>query len=220
MSALGKPLASKTGTVGIKGKKENLDAWNVTYSSDLTLGVWTGNLDNKPITTSGGNEPTIATKNFFSSLDIQDFEMPSSVESKEIDLIELNENHKLLFANPALPERYKKECLFSRFNSPDEQSSNFILPAKINAQIESYPNKKILKLEAKEYCKYKIYDENENLIKEIKNSSKKEEIELENEQTYTIECSYIDGSISTKKQINLKSGKPVINSKKEKKWFI
>jgi len=220
LGSLKKTLASKTGTVGIKGKKENLDAWNITYTPDLIVGIWTGNLDNKPISISGGNQPTIASKNFFSNLDVNDFEMPSSVEKKEIDLIELDENHKIMLANSATPERYKKEELFSRFNSPIEQSSNFILPPKINAEIISYSNKKILELKTKEYCQYKIYDNENNLLKEIKNNKNKAEIELECDKTYFVECSYLDGSMPVKKELNLKSGKKMINHKKQKKWYI
>ena len=219
LASLEKPLASKTGTVGISGKKENLDAWNVTFSNELTIGVWTGNLDNKPISISGGNEPTLVAKNFFTNVDVSDFEMPSSVETKSIDTIELEENHRLMLANSSLPERYKKECLFSRFNSPNDMSTNFILPARINAQIDNYPNKKIMVLDAKDFCIYKIFDEN-GIIKEIKNTSGKIEIELECDKIYTIECTYIDGSLPTKKEINLKSGKPILKNYKEKRWYI
>ena len=58
-------IASKTGTVGKPNSKQNLDAWNISYTPSKVCGVWTGNLDNSPIDIAGGNEPTTVVKKFF-----------------------------------------------------------------------------------------------------------------------------------------------------------
>ena len=125
LNSLGIEIASKTGTVGKKGSDKNLDAWNISYTPELTFGVWMGNLDNSPISIAGGNQPTQACKNFFEGFENKPFEKPNEVVEKEIDLTELEQNHRVQLASPFAPQRYKKTCLFSRFNLPPT-SKNFL----------------------------------------------------------------------------------------------
>ena len=219
LASLSKPLASKTGTVGIKGKRENTDAWNVTYSSDYTCGVWFGNLNNAPISISGGNEPTLIAKEIFSSIKCEDFKRPSSVEEKEIDLIELEEKHILSLANSSTPERYKSSVLFSRFNEPENASTNFLVPPSANAYIEKIGNKKLLKFKAKKYLKYEFFKENE-LVEEISNSSEEITFELENSMNYTLKTCYLDEDLYSEKRFKVEPSYKTFEQEKKKKWFI
>ena len=214
-------IASKTGTVGIKGKKENLDAWNITYSSDYTLGTWTGNLDNTPISLSGGNEPTMVAKNVFSTLENPSFKIPSSVVERDIDLLELIETHKVTLANKETPDRHKTTALFSRFNEPQSTSLNFIMPPKIEAHIEMEGDKKFLVFNTKQHLKYSLIDKKQGLIiAEVKNKKEDIKLLLEENKTYILEVSYLDGSLPNTKEFEVK---PIVSSfynPKNKKWFI
>ncbi len=223
LSSLSKPIASKTGTVGIKGQKENTDAWNVSYSNNCTIGIWTGNLDNKPISFSGGNEPTQVVKNFFTDKIFDDFSMPNSVIAREIDTIELNQNHKLLLANSSTPERYRKNALFSRFNEPEEISTNFIIPPVADAYIETNGQKKLLVIKAKDYLSYALLLEDSNeIVKEISNSNDSAVIELENGKNYLLKTTYINNSLSSTKKFSLQPVEKTFATQKreKKKWYI
>ena len=224
LKSLSIPIASKTGTVGIKGKKENTDAWNVSYTNENTIGVWIGNLDNSPISISGGNQPTEIVKTFYQDSIANDFNLPSSVTSKDIDLIELNENHKVILSNISTPERYKQACLFSRFNEPEEYSSNFIVPPVAEAYVEANNNKKILIIKAKEHLTYTLIEETTNkTIKEISNSNDNVVISLENGKNYILKTTYIDNSLENIKKFSLEPVEKTftnVESRAKKKWYI
>ncbi len=218
------PIASKTGTVGIKGLKENTDAWNVSYTTENTVGIWVGNLDNTPISISGGNQPTEVVKTFYNDCVFDDFKQPSSITQKEIDLIELNKNHKVVLSNNATPSRYKQNALFSRFNEPEECSANFIVPPLAEAYVEVNGDNKTLIIKAKEHLKYILMEETtNNTIKEIDNSNDNEIITLENGKNYILKTTYIDNSLENIKRFSLE---PVEKSfthqenKIKKKWYI
>jgi len=53
-------VASKTGTSSIS--KQNLDAYNISYTSEDIVGCWIGNIDNSPINIVGGGKPTSMLK--------------------------------------------------------------------------------------------------------------------------------------------------------------
>lgn len=158
LSSLDKTLASKTGTVGKPNSKLNLDAWNITYSPNLTCGVWIGNLDNTPITCAGGNQPTEIAKNFFSQMkDDGEFAKPDSIVEKDIDLTELEENHRIVLANSFTPERYKKNEMFSLFNLPTDISSKWTKLDQPEYKSSVEGNKAVLTIACKNYVSYDIY---------------------------------------------------------------
>lgn len=220
LQSLNKPIASKTGTVGIKNSKENLDAWNVSYDKNITSVIWFGNLDNTPISISGGNEPTEVNKNIFKNIQVEDFSKPTSVEEKEIDLIELEENHRVMFVNENTPERYKKSEYFSRFNSSNETSTLFLLPPNLEAYISSINEQKILNFTTLKYLKYDIYEDG-ILIKTYKDTSEKVEYPLNNGHDYIIEASYEATLLSTTKTFSIPNhNEKTFSIKKNKKWYI
>ncbi len=151
-------IASKTGTVGKSGVKDNLDAWNMSYTRNYTCGVWVGNLDNTPITAVGGGLPTMIVKNYFSQTnDTSIFEQPSSIVSMPIDTTELDENHKVVLASSFTPERYTRKELFSRFNLPSEISNKFTQIQQPELKGNVIGDKAILTFDAKNYYEYKLY---------------------------------------------------------------
>ncbi|MBO4412753.1 MAG: penicillin-binding protein [Clostridia bacterium] len=153
-------VAAKTGTVG-KGSS-NSDAYNITLTSEDTVGVWIGNFEGKEIgKITGGIEPTYVIKDYFEKIyethKPKNFEIPSSIEEIEIDALELENNHILVKANDYTPSRYKKTEIFSKFNLPKESSVNFveIKPTQLSGKVE---NGEIhLKFNAKNYLSYDLY---------------------------------------------------------------
>lgn len=179
-------IASKTGTVG--NKNGNLDAYNISYTPSYTIGVWCGNLNNKLMKINGGNEPTSAVKKFVKKITpkVTKFTAPSVVREAKIDLIEKEENHRVLLASPDAPERYTKTALFSAFNLPKEVSSNFVKIGEIDATCKREKDNCALSLSAKRHIIYDIFlngeyyrtvkDKNEKIL--ITLPLKKEENEI------------------------------------------
>ncbi len=213
-------IASKTGTVGKPNSKNNLDAWNISYTNDFTCGIWLGNLDNSPITYAGGNQPTEIVKNYFKIIgDKSNFNIPSSIVEKNIDRTELDENHRVVLANNYIPERYVQKEIFSTFNLPKDVSNKFSSIEKpiLNSKVEG--NKAIIEFEAKDYLTYTTIS-NDKTIEKIsgKNGNQKIIIPLtSNKQKVTFECFYtLSPEIASSQEISF-----VKTSKKNNdKWFI
>ncbi|MBQ8845112.1 MAG: transglycosylase domain-containing protein [Clostridia bacterium] len=233
LSDLNIEVASKTGTVEKINSKNNLDAWNISYTPSEVIGVWCGNLDNSEIEITGSGKPTIAVKNYLKKYDnnTDTFEKPSSVYEVDIDYLELEKNHKVVLANPSSPERYKKKVLLSRFNTPNEISSNFKEKPEINVNVSS-ENKMIkIKLNTEKHIDYKIYKNSyndKNLIKNIYDSQGETDLEFlltSNEDKIIIVSSYNnmkDSPQNFKEFIltNLDTKKINKNTKNSKKWYI
>lgn len=151
-------IASKTGTVGKKNTNGNTDAYNISYTPEEVVGVWFGNLDNKPIFIAGGNQPTEVVKNYINSQKYEKttFDIPSTIAEAKIDALELEENHRLVLASPYAPERYTKRSLFSRFNMPKEISSNFNEKPKIDASAKVERDQIVLTLNTQKHISYQI----------------------------------------------------------------
>ena len=212
-------IASKTGTVGKPGSKENLDAWNISYTKEQTCGVWLGNLDNSPISYAGGNQPTQIVKEYFSQInDTSSFICPSSVVEKSIDSTELNENHRVMLSSRYMPERYTQSELFSSFNLP-EVSNKFTTLESPNVSSYVLNNNAILEFDAKDYLTYQIKD-GTKILKEISGLTgpQKISIALSGEQkSLTLDCFYtLSPDILASKQIKFIKKQP----KAKDKWYI
>lgn len=221
LAELGMPLASKTGTVGKSGTKQNLDAWNVSYSPNLTCAVWLGNLDNSPIDYTGGNQPTQIVKNFYSkNKESNDFEKPDMIVEKKIDTTELEENHRVVLANDYMPERYTKAEMFSIFNLPKSYSDKFAVAKSPNVTSKVENNEAIMTFVANEYMTYEIYD-NSKLVKTLSGQNGKQSVAVpltKEKQTFVIKSYYtLSPEIEDEKEITfVKKDKPVNN----KKWYL
>lgn len=221
LAELGMPLASKTGTVGKSGTKQNLDAWNVSYSPNLTCAVWLGNLDNSPIDYTGGNQPTQIVKNFYNkNKESNDFEKPDMIVEKKIDTTELEENHRVVLANDYMPERYTKAEMFSIFNLPKSYSDKFAVAKSPNVTSKVENNEAIMTFVANEYMTYEIYD-NSKLVKTLSGQNGKQSVAVpltKEKQTFVIKSYYtLSPEIEDEKEITfVKKDKPVNN----KKWYL
>ncbi len=221
LSTLNMEIASKTGTVGKSNSKENLDAWNISYTKNQTIGIWLGNLDNSIINYTGGNQPTEIVRNYFQVVqDDSQFEKPNSIIEKRIDGIDLVENHKITLANGLTPERYTQTELFSNFNLPTDISNKFAQVEKIKVQGRVENGNAVIEFDAKDYETYIIKVGNKK-IEEIsgKNGKQTTIIPLSaSKQTITIENFYSlspDNKISQELSF-VKRNKDTINDK----WYI
>lgn len=219
-------VAAKTGTVGKKNAKGNTDAYCIAYNPSEIVGVWQGSLENSPAQIAGGNKPTEVAKNYFESQSYENitFNVPTSVTEAEVDALELEENHRLVLASPYAPERYRKTCLFSRFNMPTEVSENFAEPPSINAEAQVDANQVILTLSAQKHLTYTIFKDG---TKAQTITNKNEPIKLrlnfpESETSIKIVAEYANLSESSKdltaeKTFNLKKSQ---KSAQKQKWYI
>ncbi len=231
LSDLELDIASKTGTVGKSGSKENLDAWNMSYTNDQTCGVWIGNLDNCPTKAVGGGLPTTVVKNYFiNNKDTSTFEQPSSIVSMPIDITELDENHKVVLANSFTPARYTREELFSRFNLPNEISNKFTQIKDPEFKGKVSQDKAILTLNAKDYYQYKIYKESineSNLLSTIDGKNGKQTIEfdmIKPRERYILVTSFA-GQITSNQTLSskidlIKSTSNHSNTDLSQKWYV
>lgn len=222
LASLNMDIASKTGTVGKSNSKENLDAWNISYTKEQTCGIWIGNLDNTPINYAGGNQPTEIVKQFFASVkDNSTFTTPESIVEKNIDGTELSENHRIVLANNYIPERYTQKEIFSIFNLPSDVSNKFTSMPKtdFNSKVEN--NKAIISFNAKDYVTYN-FKANDKVLKSISNKNGEQIVTIDlltPKQTITIDYFYtLSPEINNIDKINfIKTNKTNIS---KDKWFI
>lgn len=171
LSDLDFQVASKTGTVG--KNNNNYDAWSISYTTDDIVGVWIGNMDNKPIgNIVGGTTPILTTKSYMSKIYKNkmpnNFSKPASIETIDIDTRELTENHQVVKAGNYLPERYRLACEFSRFYPPKSKEISYhnLKPASLNGKVDGL--NAVLTFEAKDFLTYELYC-NDKLIKTFEN---------------------------------------------------
>lgn len=222
LASLDKEIAAKTGTVGKSNSKQNLDAWNVSYTKDQTICVWLGNLDNSPISYAGGNQPTEIARRYFSQVeDNSHFSVPSSIVEKDIDATELYENHRIVLAGNSTPERYTQKELFSRFNLPTDISNKFVNMEKQNFKGKVNGSNAEIEFDAKNYITY-VFKSNGKTLKEISglNSKQKVILPLKNQkQTITIDY-YITINPDVNESEEITFIKTKQNSSDKDKWFI
>lgn len=169
-------VASKTGTSS--NSQKNIDAYNISYTSQDVVGCWIGNLDNSPTNIVGGGKPTNFVKNYLSSIyknkKPKSFDIPSGIIELDIDLNALENEHIVYKANNFLPERYRQKAYFSRFNQP---KTNFDDSLTINAPNISGKIKNDyaeISFETNIYYQYDVYkieDNSEIFLKSISNSN-------------------------------------------------
>ncbi len=168
-------VATKTGTVG---KKENTDAYNISYTSQDTVGIWLGNADNSPIETVGGAIPTDITKMYLAEIyknsKPKDFDIPNSIYEEKIDTLALNSEHVVYKASSFIPEKYQIIERFSKFNQPKEKIIDKICikTPTLNGKVEN--KTAYLSFYAYDYLIYEIYKEengNDFLLSTITNTA-------------------------------------------------
>lgn len=186
-------IASKTGTSSIS--KQNIDAYNISYTTSDVVGCWIGNLDNSPMNIVGGGKPTAFVKNYLSSIyentTPKNFDMPSGVVKIDIDLNALQNEHIVYKANNFLPERYRQKAYFSRFNQPKINFDNNLTIDAPNITGKIINGVTKIYFDTNIYYEYEIYsieNNNEKLIANINNSNG--EYCFETRQTPNTICKY------------------------------
>lgn len=220
LSSLNIDIASKTGTVGKSGSKENLDAWNCAYTKNYTAVAWLGNLDNTPISYAGGNQPTQILKDYFEQVgDSSTFEVPESITTKRIDCLTLKDEHIVSLANDYIPEKYTQEELFSKFNLPKTISQNFIKLNKEKFSARADNGVATISFEGRDYLTYEFSSNGKIVAKE---GGKKGNIQIkvplsQDNQTINVKYFYTcSPEIQEKEEIKFQKS----NKKSNKKWFI
>lgn len=142
LSNLDMQVASKTGTNYVDGK--TLDLWNIAYTTDKLVLCWLGSSNNE-----GLNDLTssfCATKinknileKIYQETSPANFEVPDEIVSCEIDLLELEHNHKLKLASMYTPDRYKQTIDIKSNYELDMSDSFYAKPiTNFNAEIYNY----------------------------------------------------------------------------------
>ena len=133
--------------------------------------------------------------------------------------MELEENHRLVLANPYSPDRYKKSAIFSRFNLPQDISTNFTEEPTVDATAIVENNQIVVNLNPHRHLKYEIF---KNDIKTQTITEKSQPLALrlafkEKECDIKIVASYASNSNhSTTKTFHLKRQE----KKPKEKWYI
>jgi len=108
MQNLNLPIASKTGTAN--NGNHNTDLYNITYSTEHTMLTWIANIkENKlPVEMLSSSQPTEINKELCAYLypnGIKDFSKPEGIEKMPYDLIEYEQNHRIVAPTQSL-DRY------------------------------------------------------------------------------------------------------------------
>ena len=124
-------ICAKTGTAKSARTKDNIDAWNASYTTENTVIVWYGNTTKSPeydVKTNGSEYPTLLARQIYSILDKpskKSFDEPSGIFHTEIDKFALAEKHTLCNCNLYTPDKYRMDAIFSSKNYPTETSEHF-----------------------------------------------------------------------------------------------
>lgn len=132
LSTLDITIAGKTGTNSFPKSKNNLDAWCMSYTPQVTTCVWYGALDNTlecAVATTGGNYPAMLSNYIYRSLNLENlqFDVPEGIISLSIDDYALQNDHALYLSNMFTPEECIKKVNFDIDNAPNDYSPYFDL---------------------------------------------------------------------------------------------
>ncbi|MBQ7453230.1 MAG: transglycosylase domain-containing protein [Clostridia bacterium] len=117
LSGFGFDIASKTGTVGLTTSNENKEAFSVSYTTENLFLTHISANRTMSASVNGATYPTIINGQLIA--DVYDnhvpenFAQPSSVETRYVDAIELNDNHRVVLASDDMADRYKIGEIFA-----------------------------------------------------------------------------------------------------------
>lgn len=195
LNSLNLDIASKTGTNFYNGN--SYDLWNISFSKNFSVLTWLGDAKGEKIDgLTSSFHATNISKQVFKFLkdkyDIGNFDIPESLIEKNIDLIELDVNHKLCLAEDDTPDRYTKKALFKPSSLPPT-STIFTAEPNLDLELELTTRGAKFTLNLNEIFDYnliKISEGNEEIIKSFSNCS-----------TDTV---YLDDKIFSKEKVTYK----------------
>lgn len=170
-------IAAKTGTVGYD--YGNSDAYNISYTTKHTMGIWVG--AKKGVISnyiSGGNTCSFIARDLYNDIykgkAPPDFKIPNTVHLLNVDMENLNVNHEITLAADSTPEKFVYKEYFSQNNMPIKVSKYFdnlkVIDADVDI-IQKYPNVKFTALPYVIYEVYQLYGDSATLIKTIENKT-------------------------------------------------
>ena len=164
-------IASKTGTAQSTKSNGNIDAWNISYTTEHTITVWYGDTENQSNTAleiTGSSLPTMLARKIHSKLPkpIQKkFTIPSTIFTLDIDLYAGEKEHNIYLTNNYTPLKYRETAYFSIKNCPIEHSPYFDIN-NIDFQL-NIENKNVSVLINNTNEPYTIYLEETDLINNL-----------------------------------------------------
>ena len=173
LNSLDLPIASKTGTASYNGN--NTDLYNIAYTTEHTILTWIADLHDNilPSMMHSSAEPTQINKEILQALYkntcVADFKKPDGVEKYPYDIVELEENHILVSPTQDL-DRFIAYDYFKTDNAPIQNNNDQKFDMTINLD-KSGANINFKAKKNKIYNIYKIVDEDEILLKTIKEQS-------------------------------------------------
>ena len=171
-------IASKTGTVNVKGSNYNTDAYSLGYTTTDTICFWLGNysMDEEYVLNGNNNGGTYATEmlkdvflEMYKDKYPNNFKKPDSIIDCNIDSKKLNEDHVVSLANNT-PERYIINENFSSRYAPTILSDKFISPEKFYFDIKVADNKIVINFNCFDYNEYSIF-KNDKLLYSFSNEN-------------------------------------------------
>ncbi len=172
-------IAAKTGTAqNAKNSEFNKDAWSIAFTTENTLAVWYGDVENTEksgMSTTGGAYPTLLARKIFSLLPSpkeKEFTVPDSVFQVEIDKFATENDHELYLCNNFTPNVFREKILVSAKCCPKNKSPYFDVN-NVYFNVKTNENERIIEISAQEPFDYVLeeYDlfggiKQEYLIKE------------------------------------------------------
>ena len=171
LNSLNLPLCSKTGTAGCNNG--NTDLYNITYSTEHTMLTWIADINKTylPNEMLSSSQPTDINKEIckflYNDTKLSDFTKPDNVELMPYSLVELENNHKIVFPANNDAERYVGYAYFKLSNPPAENifnnSLNFCADISKNGV-----NLTFLAQKNKTYNIYRLIDNKKELLYQVK----------------------------------------------------
>ncbi len=227
LNSLNLPVCSKTGTASVGGK--TTDLYNVAYTNEHTVFCWIANIKNKflPDNFYSSAQATEINKqilaNLYKNRQPKDFACPSSVAKMPYDLIEYEQNHKIIAPTVNL-DRYIAYDYFKLSNPPavNTNSSKFNLTAEIT---NDGANISFLALPNKEYNLYKLINGKKELVNCYKN--KLGHIDYFDNNIFNFnEICYVLSDNEKEEQIKIRPKDYIVNKlnnqikTSKKKWYV
>lgn len=162
-------IAAKTGTVGTNGG--NSDAWLASYTDEITLCVWQGNLSNAKdhvmkSSVTGGSYPSIIARSIYDSIYEMrkpcDFQIPDTIMEVELDKFKWQQG-EICMANPFID---LNETITEKFKLTE-------LPQKVSDRnlYESQKESRLLSMKSNHEIYLQFYTQNGYIYKLYKDSA-------------------------------------------------
>lgn len=164
-------IASKTGTNYVDGK--TLDLWNIAYTSEHLSLCWLGSANNNGLSNlTSSFSATNLNKEILSAIyekyKPQPFDIPSKIITCEIDLLELELNHKLKLASMYTPDRYK-QIIEIKDDFDICNSDNFYVKPQTNLHAEIGNHGAEITFDTLEIFDYSLIKNNDTSLIDISN---------------------------------------------------